>query len=590
MKGRKLLIPLAAFTLALSMGLVACGNSGEQGGGDESGKQSDTTPATQEKITITAAEGKNKLIFGETVQLTASVDGVTWSSNKPEIASVDANGLVTSVSKGSASIKASKEGYKDGSISISVDYETIKVSVATDGKTSLLVGETVQLNADKQGVTWASSDASIATVSETGLVTAVKVGEATITASGEHLNSGSQAISVVRPDATATLHMEDAAHYAVDGWWATTYYGTAEYGPGDSPIYERSEGNASDGTCIAYLTEGDKETLTFTSSAATKAELVLTMASRSAVEDMGTVMNVKFNDAAIDLTGLAFAGGGDTNTFLEFSLGEVNLVAGNNVLELSFLASAPYLDDLNIYAENETTIAVVSSGEAQNIVLTNPAPDADGNYETLALEVEDTLQIASAIEGLSFVSTNESIITVSETGLVTAVAKGSAKITIFKQGMKSLRLNVSVSAKTVAGEIKVEVETGTSEGDVVTFRAPSSGSPSGQATNAFPVDAVLTIKFEATAASNMTMKLVARAPTSAYNSGEDYALDGIMKLELNDAEVSLTDAVVPNTTWGFNEGVIGQVSVKAGENTIKVTALSEAMPALDYFLFVPVSE
>lgn len=581
MKKRKILLPAATLALLLSFGLVACGGSGDGGN-----TPTTTSKAQQEKINVAAVDNKTKLILGETVQLTSSVEGVTWSSSKEDVATVSATGLVTSVGKGSTTIKAVKEGYKDGSISITVDFETIKVTAA--GETSLLAGQTVQLSADKEGVTWSSSDESIATVSSAGLVTAIKVGSATIKAEKTNYNAGTVAINVVRPDPTAVLHMEDAAHSAADGWWAMSYSGT-DYGPGDSPIYERSSGNASDGTCIAYMDNGDKETLTFTSSAAVKAELVLTMASRSAVEDMSTLMNVTFNETAIDLAGKAFAGGGDTNTFLEFSLGEVDLKAGNNVLDFAFLGSSPYMDDLQIYAASASEIAVVSPGEVQTIVLTTPAQNEEGGYNTVDLVVEDTLQLVSATEGLSYVSSNSAIVEVSETGLLTAVAKGSAKVTVFKAGMKSIRLNVAVSAKVDAGSIQVEVETGTSEGDAVTFRVPSTGSPSGQATNAFPVDAVLTIKFNATAAQDMKMVIVARPPTSVYNTGVDYALDGIMKLELNDAEISLADVAIPNATWGFNEAIIGQVSVKEGENVIKVTALDSAMPALDYFLFSPVA-
>ena len=135
MKRKKLILPVAALALVLSMGMVACGGGN---GGEESKPDASTSQPAQEKISITAAEGKTKLIFGEKVQLTASVDGVAWSSTKPEVATVDANGLVTAVGKGSTSIKATKEGYKDGSLSISVDFESIKVTAA--GKTDLLIG------------------------------------------------------------------------------------------------------------------------------------------------------------------------------------------------------------------------------------------------------------------------------------------------------------------------------------------------------------------------------------------------------------------------------------------------------------------
>ena len=209
MKGKKLILPLTALSLMLSMGLAACGPKNNTDGGES--KPAQSSQQAQEKIAITAEGNKKNLILGETVQLSASVDGVTWESNKPEVATVSAAGLVTSVGAGSATITAKKDGYKDGTISIKVDLETIKVTAA-DNKTSLLANETVQLSADKDGVTWSSSDATIAEVSTSGLVTAKKFGTATISAEKSGFNKGSITINVVRPDPTAILHMEQADH------------------------------------------------------------------------------------------------------------------------------------------------------------------------------------------------------------------------------------------------------------------------------------------------------------------------------------------------------------------------------------------
>lgn len=57
------------------------------------------------------------------------------------------------------------------------------------GKTTILVGETLQLsfsavqtNPDGVGVKWSSSDSTVATISETGLVKGVKTGTSTMTA------------------------------------------------------------------------------------------------------------------------------------------------------------------------------------------------------------------------------------------------------------------------------------------------------------------------------------------------------------------------------------------------------------------------
>ena len=59
MKKRKFILPLTAFALLVSFGLAACNGGGNGGGESQSQQQSS---GQQEKITITAAEGRNKLI------------------------------------------------------------------------------------------------------------------------------------------------------------------------------------------------------------------------------------------------------------------------------------------------------------------------------------------------------------------------------------------------------------------------------------------------------------------------------------------------------------------------------------------------
>ncbi len=577
MKGRKLFIPFAAFVLALSMGLAACGNSNNEQSGGQSGQPSESQQK-QEKITVEAEGGKKSLILGQTVQLTAKVgeqvlEGVTWESAKTDIATVSPAGLVTSVSKGSATIKAIKEGYKDGSITISVDYETIKVTVAEGGKTSLLVGETVQLNADKQGVTWASSDNNIATVSNSGLVTAVKVGSATITASGNNLNPGSQAISVVRPDPTATLHMEDADHFSADGMWGTNYSGTI-YGPGEeSPVYARSSGNASDGTCIAYMDNGDTEVLTFTSDKAVKAELVMMMAARSAVSDMSAVMNVKFNNVAIDLAGKSFEGGGDTNTFIEFSFGEVDIIASNNVLDFAFLASSPYMDDLNIYAESSATIAVVKPAAKPDIVV---------EQESITVKEGKTAQINSALTELSYKSANEAVATVSDTGLVTGVKVGTTTISISKEGYKTLRLPVTVTE--AEGVIAVSINEGTSEGDVVTFRTSQNlQAPYNYIVNAWPEGAILTVAVNNEGAAGAFNMYIRCRASGGYQSTTEDDLATCMEIKVNGTVVAGSGTVSGNT---FTDYLIGEVNLNAGANTVTIECKT-TVPTINMLRFLP---
>lgn len=569
MKRKTFILPLA---LLLSFGLIACNGGNESSEAAKSEQPVASSKVTQPTLKITAAEGKSKLIKGETVQLSVAdkdgnvVEGVAFESDAPTIASVNATGLVSGLEKGSATISASKDGYKAATIKITVDLPSIKVTAAAN---TVVIGSTVQLSADVEGVTWESSDATIATVNA-GVVTGVKAGKVTISAKKDGYNAGSAAIEVTRPAATATLHWEQADHFSADGTWGTSY-GSTIYGPGDTPVYERSSGNASDGTCIAYFGEGDKETLTFTSSAAVKAELTITMASSSAVADLSAVETMKFNDSALNLAGVGYEFDGSSN-FYEISVGEVDIKAGENKLVIDFLGSAPYIDDLNIYAEGATTIAIVPAAEK------DPVPV---NETSITVVVGKTAQITSSITGLTYNSSSESIATVDANGLVTGVAEGTTTIVISKDGYKTVKLPVTVSE--AEGLISVSINEGTSEGDVVTFRTSYNlTAPYNYIVDEFPADATLTLKVNSETAGTYNMFIKARA-SGGYSSTTSDDLATCMEVKVNGAAVAATGTVSGST---FTSYLLGEVNLVQGENTVTIKCLT-AVPTINMLRFIP---
>lgn len=142
---------------------------------------------------------------GETHQLTAVVSpsntsdkSVVWTSSNPSVATVDQNGLVTAVSNGTAVITVKTvDGNKSDSVTaiVIIPPEAVHptgVTINEDDFTMTTEGETKQLTVDidpdnstNQNVTWTSSDPSVATVSDSGLVTAVSNGTTTITVKTE---------------------------------------------------------------------------------------------------------------------------------------------------------------------------------------------------------------------------------------------------------------------------------------------------------------------------------------------------------------------------------------------------------------------
>lgn len=130
---------------------------------------------------------------------------IHWSSSAPAVAAVDTAGTVHLLSEGTATITASA-GAAVAQSTITVRPAGVPVaSVTVDPATSTLaVNDSVQLHATlrdadghvlSRGVTWSSSDSTVARVFFDGLVQAVKSGSATITASSEGV-SGTGRVTV----------------------------------------------------------------------------------------------------------------------------------------------------------------------------------------------------------------------------------------------------------------------------------------------------------------------------------------------------------------------------------------------------------
>ncbi len=136
-----------------------------------------------------------------------SNDAVEWISDKPAVATVDQNGKVTAVSVGTAVITVTT---KDGSnktatcgVEVLAGVDLIETIAIVEGNQTLVRKGTVQLTTEitpavptNSTILWESLDPTIATVSATGLVTAVKVGSTTITASSEDAGTATKSITV----------------------------------------------------------------------------------------------------------------------------------------------------------------------------------------------------------------------------------------------------------------------------------------------------------------------------------------------------------------------------------------------------------
>ena len=163
-----------------------------------------------EGITISSENNVRTIQVGQTLQLTAKVfplsaaQTVTWSTSDSAIATINESGLVSAVAAGNVQLVATST--VDTSISQSfaliveeaeeviIAPETITITAENEA-TSLQVGRTLQLNVSvtpenaSDEVEWTVSDTTIASVSRRGLVTGLKVGEVTVTATSTELST-----------------------------------------------------------------------------------------------------------------------------------------------------------------------------------------------------------------------------------------------------------------------------------------------------------------------------------------------------------------------------------------------------------------
>lgn len=169
---------------------------------------------TDIKVTgITLSKTTLNIKTGATEQLTAKVQPtdatnskVTWSSNKPTVAEVDQTGMITAKQEGSAVITVKAQDGSGKTATCQVNVTDIKVSgitlsastlaMQTEDVKQLSVTNITPANATNKALKWESKNTWVATVDESGNVTAKNPGEATITVTAAD-NGGAQAICKV---------------------------------------------------------------------------------------------------------------------------------------------------------------------------------------------------------------------------------------------------------------------------------------------------------------------------------------------------------------------------------------------------------
>jgi len=345
--------------------------------------------------------GIDEICVGGTTQLSPSSAGV-WTSSNVGVANVNSSGLVTGIGSGSATFT-----FEDSATGCTSD-PTSAVTVNTNaivnlsGDDQICVGESTTLNTSVSGGSWSINNTSVATINaSTGEITPLAQGSATVTYEGP--------VSGCYMDASYSINVFNAPVLSVNGP-STICEGSITY------LSATTSGSwvSSDETVAVISGSGEVTgigagTASFTFTSVTGCQ-----------QTLSTPITVIANPS-VSLTGSGSICINETTTLSPSSGGvwisnnpAVATVsnAGQVIGQAQGIASFTFIDNTYGCIADETITVVV-----------NPTPTINALSSSAICEGE-IANITPATGGV-WTSTNPSIATITNAGMITGIAAGT---------------------------------------------------------------------------------------------------------------------------------------------------------------------
>jgi uncharacterized protein YjdB len=299
--------------------------------------------------------------------------GVSWSSDDADVATVNNNGVVHAVAAGTAGITATSTAApaitKTISVTVIVPVSGIKLDKATLDLTRGGADETLAVayapsDTTQTIVTWSSSDTAVATVDNSGVVHAVAAGTATITATSA-ANPGIRASCVVAVAVPVTGLSLPAA---LDTGAGDDFFLTVGYLPSDTT--QTGVTWSSSNTAVATVAKG----------------LVHAVKSGTATITATSTANPGISASCVVAVEKDFSGAGVTFEFKGFEDETVALTGAVKSGNKFVLAAPAGFDRYLWYIASDNNSTAMFIGETSNPTLTFPASFMTDGYITVIVD------------------------------------------------------------------------------------------------------------------------------------------------------------------------------------------------------------
>lgn len=426
----------------------------------------------------------------ETLQLVASpvdasLEGVVWSSNNEAVATVDQNGKVTGVGAGEAVIKAQLNEEIKAECTVTVIAGGIAATSVTlsESAATLSVVDKLTLTAEvlpadtTDTLVWSSSDETVATVAN-GVVTPLKPGSVTITAQAGEVKA-ERALTITQPsladfnnakkgDAVdfyayyvGRYNANVSGYFVADGNVGAYIYAKASAVTGltDNAILH-VKGTVDVYNGLREIIPTSVEVVASHEGLTAPAKLAITAENRNSltVSDQGRLATVTGKITAISVTPEY----GKQSPMYTIEIAEGVSIQAQ--LHKSNLTQDEYNDFANKAKQGVTVTidAYVAAYKSKNTDLTqltaadfqlvNPKVTSAETVAATAIALDQasleleagnnatlvaTLTPANATDTVVWSSSDETVATVDQTGKVTAVAAGTATITVTAGGFSA---------------------------------------------------------------------------------------------------------------------------------------------------------